>query len=251
MNLFDEFSSDYDKMVNWAKRLEREGPFFRRVFEENGVRRVLDLACGTGHHAVMLARWGLEVTAMDISGPMVERAKAASFAAGVKVEAREGGFLDFRERVQGKYDVVLILGNSLPHLLAKEEVVRCFKDVAGVLNHGGRLIIQNRNYDKVLKEKARFMPLNTWSGPDGEEKLFLRFMDFQAELVNFNLVTLHKKDGQWSYHVNTNQLRPITSNELGAALREAGFKETAWYGDYGFSPYDAGSSGDIIVVASL
>ncbi len=249
MNLFDQFSIDYDKMINWEKRLEREGPFFRKIFQDTGAKRVLDLACGTGRHAVMFAQWGLEVTAMDISGPMVEQTRAAADQAGVKVEALQGGFLDFRQKVQGKYDVILILGNSLPHLLTREEIAKCLADVAGALNPGGRLILQNRNYDKVLAEQERFMPLNAWSGPDGEEVLFLRFMDWQGELVNFNLVTLHKQDGKWSYHVGTNPLRPITSGEMRSFLQEVGFQGAVWYGDYGFNPYNSQASGDIIVVA--
>ncbi|MHB8171328.1 MAG: class I SAM-dependent DNA methyltransferase [Thermincolia bacterium] len=251
MNLFDQFSDDYDKMVNWEKRLERERPFFSKIFQETGARRLLDLACGTGHHAVMLAGLGLDVTAMDISGPMVVKAQAAAKEVGVQVEAMEGGFLDFREKVTGKYDAVLILGNSLPHLLTKGEITKCLKDVAQVLNPGGKLIIQNRNYDKVMAERERFMPINSWSGPEGEELVFLRFMDWQDELINFKLVTLHKNHGQWSCQVGTNPLRPITSGELKSFLQEAGYNGVDWYGDYGFNSYNPTTSGDIIVVAGL
>ncbi|TFF92171.1 class I SAM-dependent methyltransferase [Candidatus Thorarchaeota archaeon] len=42
-----------------------------RLFEENGVRRVLDLGCGTGRHTVYMAKLGFEVYALDSSANAV------------------------------------------------------------------------------------------------------------------------------------------------------------------------------------
>ncbi|GAH93433.1 unnamed protein product, partial [marine sediment metagenome] len=41
----------YDLQVDWDKRLKKEKDFFSRIFEENDIENVLDVSCGTGHHA--------------------------------------------------------------------------------------------------------------------------------------------------------------------------------------------------------
>jgi hypothetical protein len=46
--MYDDFSSDYDRFVDWPGRLAAELPFIERQLRAVGARRVLDAACGTG-----------------------------------------------------------------------------------------------------------------------------------------------------------------------------------------------------------
>jgi SAM-dependent methyltransferase len=52
-SVFEDRPELYDALVDWSKRLAREEPFFRAVFEQVAARRVLDAACGTGRHAAL------------------------------------------------------------------------------------------------------------------------------------------------------------------------------------------------------
>ena len=72
---FDDLTDVYEAMIDWPRRLANDGPFFQGLFEELGVRRVADVACGTGHHAAMFHSWGLLVEGADISPNMIERAR--------------------------------------------------------------------------------------------------------------------------------------------------------------------------------
>ena len=74
--LYDTFAEGYDLMTDWQARLASEAAFFQGLFAAHGVRSILDTACGTGQHAMAFARWGYDVTATDLSAPMVERARA-------------------------------------------------------------------------------------------------------------------------------------------------------------------------------
>ncbi len=47
--LYDGFSQDYDRFVNWNARLAFEMPLLMETLERHHVERVLDVACGTGH----------------------------------------------------------------------------------------------------------------------------------------------------------------------------------------------------------
>jgi ubiquinone/menaquinone biosynthesis C-methylase UbiE len=73
--LYDALSDDYDRFVNWGNRLTYEMPFIGRILHKADARRVLDVACGTGMHAIELARRGYKVVGMDLSAPMIERAR--------------------------------------------------------------------------------------------------------------------------------------------------------------------------------
>ena len=63
--MYDSFSSDYDRFVNWPSRLEAELPFIQAQLDAAGARRVLDAACGTGRHAIALAERGYATAGAD------------------------------------------------------------------------------------------------------------------------------------------------------------------------------------------
>ena len=62
-NTFNQLTDIYEAMIDWPKRLLTEEPFYRRWFQQVGVERVVDVACGTGHHAAMFHGWGIETKA--------------------------------------------------------------------------------------------------------------------------------------------------------------------------------------------
>jgi SAM-dependent methyltransferase len=247
--LYDAFSVDYDRFVDWPARLAHELPFLEARFREHGVRRVLDSACGTGHHALALACRGYEAAGADLSERMIARARALAAEAGLQVPFAVAGLGRLAQAVPGPFDAVLCLGNSLPHLLTAPEVYAALADFAALLGPGGLLIIQNRNYDRVWPRRERFMPLQVHREEE-REWLFFRFMDWHESTLTFNVVTLERNGGRWSYRVGATELRPILQAELAASLPEAGFAEARFYGDYQGSPFDPEASSDLIVVAT-
>ena len=144
---------------------------------------------------------------------------------------------------------MICLGNSLPHLLSMPALDEALRDFAAVLQPGGLLVIQNRNFDRVLIEQERFMPPQ--SHREGErEWLFLRFYDFHETTITFNMMRLWKTEDGWDQDVNSTELRPILSDELAAALATAGFGDIEFFGGYDGSEYYPARSGDLIAVAS-
>jgi glycine/sarcosine N-methyltransferase len=253
-NFYDGLGGDYDRMVSWETRLAREEAFFQRLFAANGTKSVLDAACGTGMHAIAFARRGLAAAGADLSPAMISRARENAAAAGVTVDFRAAAFGELAGAFGGPFDAVTCLGNSLPHLLDDGALAACFADFARVLAPGGFLVIQNRNYDRVLREKQRFMPLS--SRTDGEgETLFLRITDFPGpadadpERIQFTIVTLKKRGGAWTQAVQATPLRGLRRGTVEAALRAAGFSTVECYGGYAMTPADAPDAGDLVAVA--
>jgi SAM-dependent methyltransferase len=108
---FGNLTDIYESIVDWPKRLAREGPWYRRLFDEIGATSVVDVACGTGQHAAMFHRWGLRVEGADVSPEMIERART-SFGEPPGLRWTVRGF-DQPVREEGSFDVAICVGNSL------------------------------------------------------------------------------------------------------------------------------------------
>ena len=252
--MYDAFSDDYDRFVNWENRLAFELPFLEQNLQTVNARRVLDAACGTGQHAIALARRGYAAAGADLSVPMIARARENAAAAGVEVPLAAAGFGVLAQAFGGSlffpFDAVLCLGNSLPHVLSGAGLAAALADFAACLRPGGVLILQNRNFDAVMASRERWM--EPQAHREGQtERIFLRFYDYEPDgLINFNILTLKREgSGAWQQTVSAARLRPLPRVELGQALAAAGFGQVAWFGGLGGAPFDPASSGNLVAVA--
>ena len=75
---FDDLTDVYEAMIDWPKRLAHEEPFYRRLFEDVGARRVIDVACGTGvvaRQALARVGTGGQVVGLDMNPNMLMMAR--------------------------------------------------------------------------------------------------------------------------------------------------------------------------------
>lgn len=246
--LYDEMGADYDRFVDWEARLAFELPAIERLLQESGAHRILDAACGTGRHAIALARRGYRVFGADLSTAMVARAQENAAASGVAVAFYRAGLGELAHLLPGPFDAVLCLGHSLPHLLSAEAVQAALHDFAQLLRPGGLLLIQNRNDERLLARGERFLPLSVHR--EGErEWLFFRFLDLDPERIAFHMAIFWRDADGWHQRVSTTHHRPIPHTELKTMLENAGFEESDFYGSWNLEPFDPAASSDLVVVA--
>jgi len=256
---YDDFSQDYDRFVNWNSRLAAETPFLEELLSRvnpghDQPLSILDAACGTGMHAIELARRGYRAAGADYSGGMVEAARVNAQSNGVNVLFKQAGFMELKVSFKGEsifpFDAITCFGNSLPHLTTRDEIKNALEDFAACLSPEGMLILQNRNFDAVMFKRERWIGPQSYS--DGStDWLFLRFYDFDLDgLITFNIVRL-KRDigGDWKQAISTVRLYPLIKDELLPLLEDAGFVDVQTYGMMSEMPFDPLSSENLVIAA--
>uniref|UniRef100_A0A8C6TVW7 Glycine N-methyltransferase n=1 Tax=Neogobius melanostomus TaxID=47308 RepID=A0A8C6TVW7_9GOBI len=133
------------------------------LLREHGVKRVLDVACGTGIDSIMLVEEGFNMVSVDASDKMLkyalksrwERRKEKSFDQWVIEEANWLTLPEDVEKPGDGFDAVICLGNSFAHLPDfkgdQSDQKLALHNIASMVKPGGVLIIDHRNYDYILE----------------------------------------------------------------------------------------------------
>jgi ubiquinone/menaquinone biosynthesis C-methylase UbiE len=125
----------------FARLVAREATFKRRLVERLGLRagqRVLDVGCGTGTLAIMIAKAHpeVEVTGIDADEEMLERARKKAAAAGVHIAFEQASATEM-PFAEGSFD--RITSTLMAHHLPSEAKQQMFAEVRRVLKATGEL----------------------------------------------------------------------------------------------------------------
>jgi 2-polyprenyl-3-methyl-5-hydroxy-6-metoxy-1,4-benzoquinol methylase len=82
--LFENYAEQYER-EGFTKGTSGEVDFLEQELGRDRSKRILDVGCGTGRHSLELARRGYNVTGVDLSPAMLERARAKAAAQGCRI----------------------------------------------------------------------------------------------------------------------------------------------------------------------
>ncbi|MEC3918338.1 class I SAM-dependent methyltransferase [Nocardia sp. CDC160] len=119
--------------------IDRPQPAFAALAESGALRgRVLDLGCGTGEHALLAARLGLDATGIDQSAQALDLARAKAAERGLKATFRRHNALDL-STLGEIFDTVLDCG--LFHLFEGDARTALVSGLTAIVNPGGRYFL--------------------------------------------------------------------------------------------------------------
>jgi len=234
------------------------GQYLRELLERHPVagRRALDVACGTGTLALLLADDGWDVTGLDSSAAMLEQAvaKAESMDTFDHVAFVQGdmrGLLNNDERPAtnderapidttssfvlrpSSFDLVTCVYDSLNYLLDERDLVACFMGMARVLAPGGLL---------VADMNTRYFLEHDWGTCEvieqpGFVQVTQSYFDPVAECSTMAL-TCFAGDNQQGYmrFDETHIERSYAPELVEHLLRSAGLQVEALYDCFTFQP---------------
>jgi glycine/sarcosine N-methyltransferase len=215
------FVEKWDDLIDWNGRAAAEGEFFIEKLRELGVRKVLDVATGTGFHSVQLMRAGFEVTSVDGSPVMLAKAFQNARDQGYILRTVHADWRWLNRDVHDLYDAVICLGNSFTHLHDENDRRKALAEYYATLRHDGVLVLDQRNYDALLDHQVKpshnfyYCGDNVRAEPEHVDDTLARFK------YSFS-------DGS-AYHLN---MFPLRKGYVRRLMSEVGFQQIETYGDF-------------------
>ncbi len=256
---YDELAHEYADMTELSSRIESEMKVFEKIILEKNVKKCLDAGCGIGMHSIILSKLGVDAIGIDISPRMISKAQELSkkFNSTAKFETLD--FFKIKDKFKDEFDLVICLGNTLPHLLNERDLLLALRNFHNALKKDGLLIVQILNYDKIIQNEERIINIR-----ETKDKIFIRFYDFEPTIIGspslkvfeirrdflkFNILIINKLEN-YSHKIITTRIKPIKSEELCRKLNMVGFKNVEIFGDLMKDPFDAKSSKNIVAFAN-
>ncbi|MFH2007922.1 MAG: methyltransferase domain-containing protein [bacterium] len=238
--LFDERYVGFYDGLDRARTAESDVDFIERALDLQEGMRVLDLGCGQGRHAIPLAERGYDVTGVDLSPTMLERARR--FA-----KEREVAVRWHRRRMEnldglGPFDACLCLYTVLGYY-GDDGDLDVLHQVCRSLHPGGLLMLDLTNFAGYLRR----LPNTIWrEAPDSVNREINYFEPLTGWIVSERSRFL-KAGGVVA--LPTSRVRAYLPHEIRRMLFEAGFEPELLFGEYADTPFVWESSEHQIHVA--
>jgi len=210
--------------------------FVEEIFKRHAkipIRRILDLACGTGGPTIELAKRGYLVVGVDLYKEVLDIAREKALKNNVKIEFIQADVrsIDFHE----EFDAATMFFSSISYMTTFEDLEKLLKNVYNALRKGGVFVADAGNPLFLAYYLGRTGSPIVWDVEHGDEKIVM--IDYK-ELENVTgilyfkrLIMIIKPNGTVRvYHMN-DKLRLYTAHEFKTVCYKVGFEEVIIYGD--------------------
>ena len=225
---YDRLTSDVDYGAVVA--------FYRQILEAEGVqpRTAVDLACGTGSVALILAKDGLEITAVDMSEDML--CVAAQ-------KAQEQGYMPRfvcqqlqHLRLPRGVDLAVCALDSMDYITDPRDCEEAIRRIYKVLNPGGCFI-----FDVNTPEKLRAMDGQVFLDEDEDVYCVWRGeFDEETNICSYGMDLFQRTGDRWKRSFEEHREYAYSAEQLTGWLKSAGFTSIRVYGDRKMSPPEPG-----------
>ncbi len=227
----------YDLQVNWKERLKKEKYFFSGVFKKNNIESVLDIGCGTGHHAQLFSGYVKKVVAIDPLEKNINYA-AKNIIKSANVTLIKEGFEGLDKIPSSDFDLITTLGNTLSILGDRRKIKQALKRMRKKLTGRGLAIAQFLNFNSGVMEKNRFYQPKVFE-EDGKTYIFIKHFEYGKikTRVDF-IITVLNENRVEDFFVNSSFLCTLKVNLFLKMAKNSGFKKIKLLGPGGKGVFD-------------
>lgn len=226
MNAYHALAASYDRLTNDVD-YEAIVAFYHEILKKEGLRprTAVDLACGTGSVALILARMGYRVIGVDMSEEMLtvaqqracEKENMPLFVCQALQEMR----------LPRGVDMALCALDGLDYILDPNDCKEAIRRVYKALNPGGIFI-----FDVNTPEKLRAMDGQVFLDEDDDVYCVWRGeFDEETNICSYGMDLFQRQGKTWHRSFEEHQEYAYTAEQLTEYLKAAGFTHIRVYAD--------------------
>ena len=223
-SLFENYGNTYEK-ESYTKGTIGECDFIEKEIDYNKEMKVLDIGCGTGRHAIELTKRGYQVTGIDLSDSMLNKARENAKKNNVEVvfKKHDARNLSF----DSEFDLVIMLCEGAFSLMETDEMnYQILKNASKALKQiNSKFIFTTLNGLFPLFHSVKDF-INS-----EKEKTITEYKDNKFDLMTFrdhNIITIEDDEGI-KKEISCNE-RYYAPSEITWLLKSLDFKTIDIYG---------------------
>ena len=226
MEAYRDLAVSYDRLTNDVDYAAVVA-FYEEILRSEGLkpRTAVDLACGTGSVAVLLAQRGVQVTAVDMSEDMLA-------VAWEKAQSLENPPMFVCQKLQDLHlprgvDLAVCALDSMDYITNPDDCAEAIARVYKALNPGGIFI-----FDVNTPEKLKAMDGQVFLDEDDDVYCVWRGeFDEKTNICSYGMDLFQRQGNLWHRSFEEHQEYAYSAEQLVNYLKKAGFTGIRVYGD--------------------
>ena len=226
MNAYHALAESYDRLTNDVD-YGTIVAFYHEILKKEGLKpkSAVDLACGTGSVALLLAEMGYRVTAVDMSEEMLTVALQRAME-------QENMPMFVCQKLQQLYlpkavDMAVCALDGLDYILDPADCKEAIRRVYKALNPGGIFI-----FDVNTPEKLRAMDGQVFLDEDDDVYCVWRGeFDEETNICSYGMDLFQRSGDVWHRSFEEHREYAYTAQQLTEYLKAAGFTHIRIYAD--------------------
>ena len=229
MDAYHALAASYDRLTNDVD-YRAVVDFYQQILDLEGLhpRTAVDLACGTGSVALLLAESGLQVTAVDMSEEMLTVAMQ-------RAQDMENPPLFVCQplqqlRLPKGVDLAVCALDSLDYITDPADCQRAIGRIYKALNPGGIFV-----FDVNTPEKLKAMDGQVFLDEDDDVYCVWRGeFDDETNICTYAMDLFQRRGNTWHRSFEEHREYAYSAQQLTQYLKQTGFTDIAVYADRSF-----------------
>lgn len=237
--MYESELAEYYDLMRQYRDYDKECQFTNNLIQRHhlGTKKVLDICCGTGEHAIRMAKLGYEVTGIDLSQDMLNIATEKAKRAGVSIDFR---CVDVNELgITGEFKVAYCLGYTFLYMITDSDATSFFTAIRKALSIGGLFLVDFINGLSLIEDfqRDKFMYQN-------DNTTIFRFeqssLDKKRRVKHIEFCYfIDHHDGHIKTIFAEEDLRVFYDDKVQSLMSSCGFNNVKSFGDYALESNDS------------
>lgn len=156
---------------------QEDVPRVAKLLNQKGMKKVLDLGCGSGRHLIYLAKEDFNVYGIDIARSGIKIAKSWLKEEGLKVKLKIGDIYQRLPYPDDFFDVIISV-QTLHHARI-EKIRKLIKEIERILKPKGLIFVTVRRALRVRGWKKNKIVIHKWKGWK-KKKVKYKIIDYRT-----------------------------------------------------------------------